>query len=227
MSDSTHSQIDMIAARAAARSRWPVVRRVLAASALLGLAYLLWTAWDHQAVVAWKQEAGPLRYFAAMAVLPALGVPISPFFVIAGATFGARLGIAGSFAALAANLTLCHCVARSGLRQRITALLERFGHQLPDFEGQPAGAFRFTLLVKVAPGVPAVAKNYLLGLARVPFMIYFVVSMLFTGFYGVALVVLGESLLEHDLSLLSAAAVLIAGSAFLVWWWRRRINQSD
>jgi uncharacterized membrane protein YdjX (TVP38/TMEM64 family) len=160
-------------------------------------------------------------------VFPALGIPITPFFLVAGATFGIRLGIAISLGALAANLTLCHWVASSGLRPRIASLLERFGHQLPDFEDRETGALRFTLLVKLAPGVPAVAKNYLLGLARVPFLVYFAVSMLITGLYGAALVLLGESLFEHDLSHLIVAAVVIVVAAFVVWWWRKRNSQGD
>lgn len=202
--------------------------RVLGASALLGLAALIWHAWDHQAFIAWREEAGVLPFFLAMAILPALGVPITPFFIVAGATFGVPIGLAGSAIALSANLVLCYWIARSGLRPWLARLLARTRYRIPDFQ-QGEGALRFALLVKLAPGVPVFIKHYLLGMAGVPFAIYFGVSALITGLYGGAFVVLGESLLEHDVGGSAAALVVLGVVAVAIYLWRRRIasRQSD
>ena len=77
------------------RRSTPVIwaRRVLGALTLLVLAVLIWNAWDHQAFIAWREEAGVVPFFLAMALLPALGVPITPFFIVAGATFGTYVGL--------------------------------------------------------------------------------------------------------------------------------------
>jgi uncharacterized membrane protein YdjX (TVP38/TMEM64 family) len=205
------------------RSRigWRIVSTSLSVLALGILGYLMWRNWDHEALLAWKRGAGPLRYFTAMALLPALGVPLSPFFMIAGATFGAGVGLLGSGLALAAHLTLCYLLSKSALRPRLTALLRRFEH-LPDFTDESAGALRFTLLVKLAPGVPSAAKNYVLGLAGVPFAVYFVVSMAMSGSLGVGLVLLGESLFDHDLVRLALVGMLLAVLLAAALWWRRR-----
>lgn len=73
-------------------------------------------------------------------------------------------------------------------------------------------------LIKLAPGVPGFVKNYGLGAARVPFVIYFTVSMLISGAYAAALIVLGESLFEHELGR-GTIAVLVAAVLALVLWW--------
>lgn len=199
-------------------------RRALGAATLLVLAVLIWNAWDHQAFIAWREEAGVVPFFLAMALLPALGVPITPFFIVAGATFGTFVGLTGSAIALSANLLLCYWIARSGLRPWLTRLLERTRYDIPDFE-EGKGALRFTLLVKLAPGVPIFIKHYLLGMAGVPFWIYFAVSGAITGLYAGAFVVLGDSLLEHDLGTSAMALAVLAAVALAIYLWRRRVGK--
>ena len=201
-------------------ARW--LRRMLNVVAVAGVAYLVWVVWDRDLLAAWIRDARPLPFFVALAVLPALGVPLTPFFVIAGATFGIRLGLIGTLLALAFNLTLCYWIARSSVRPRLEALFRRFDYQLPDFGRDDRSALRFTLLVKLAPGVPGFVKNYGLGAAGVPFPLYLGLSMLITGAYATAFVVLGESIFDHDLRQATIAVVAIAALALGLWWWARR-----
>jgi uncharacterized membrane protein YdjX (TVP38/TMEM64 family) len=192
--------------------------------ALAGLALLVWTLWDRTAMTAWMSEARPLQYFVAAALLTTLGAPITPIFLVAGATFGVRVGLFGSFVALTASLVLTYWVARSGLRPWLESLLRRFGHELPNFGEPGKSALRFALMVKLAPGVPAFLKNQALALAGVPFPLYLGLSLLITGAYVAALVLLGESLLEHDLGLtlaLTAGAALAVAIVLLLWRRRR------
>ncbi|MGY6519524.1 MAG: TVP38/TMEM64 family protein [Lysobacteraceae bacterium] len=189
---------------------------------VLALLVALWQWFDREAFMAWKQQAGPVPFFAAMAVLPALGLPVTPFFIVAGATFGVAMGLGGSLAALLVNFSLCYWIARSGLRPFLLRVLGRFASRIPDFDGRRDRAVGFVLLVKFAPGVPAFAKNYLLGVAGVPFRLYLVLSMLISGVYAAAFVLLGESVLERDASgaALAVGVLLAAGLAF--WWVRRK-----
>jgi uncharacterized membrane protein YdjX (TVP38/TMEM64 family) len=199
---------------------WLASSLLLLVLAVLGL--LIWSRWDREALLAWKQDAGPLRYFTAMALLPAVGVPFSPFFMLAGVLFGPRVGVLGSCLALAANLTLCHRLAAGALRPRFSALLQRFDSFL-HFEDGARDALRFTLMVKFTPGLPAAAKNYLLGLAGVPFRTYFAVSLALNGSLGVVLVLLGDSLFAHDLRLFALSfGALVLLAAALLWLHRRR-----
>jgi uncharacterized membrane protein YdjX (TVP38/TMEM64 family) len=204
------------------------MKRAAAVAALAALAFLLWSVWDREAVVSWMQHARPLPFFAVMAILPAFGVPFTPFFILAGASFGDRVGLLGSGLALASNLVLCFWIARSGLRPRLLSLLRRFGYELPDFGGDGKDAVRFALMVKLAPGIPAFVKTYGLGVAGVPFRLYFAASMLITGAYAVLLVVLGESLLEHDLRrTLVAGGALVVALAVAFWALRRGRDRTD
>jgi uncharacterized membrane protein YdjX (TVP38/TMEM64 family) len=153
--------------------------------------------------------ARPLPYFATVALLTAIGAPITPFSIIAGATFGVRTGLVGSGLALAASLTVTYWIAHQ-VRPWIESLLRRFGRELPHFGQAGKGAVRFTLMVKLTPGVPAFLKSYGLAVAGVPFPLYLGMSLLITGAYVAALVVLGESLLEHDLGRTVALGVALA-----------------
>jgi len=197
------------------------MKRALGVASLVGLALLLWAVWDREAATAWMSEARPLPYFAAVALLTAVGAPITPFFIVAGATFGLRVGLMGSVLALAVSLAVTYWMARK-LRPRVESLARRFDHKLPHLGDAGRNALRFTLMVKLAPGVPVFLKNCGLAVAGVPFVVYLGVSMLITGAYVAALVVLGESLLEHDLRrVLALAAAFAVLAALGLRWWRR------
>ncbi len=217
MADSSSS-----ATRGTRRSRRR--RLAVAGAGVFGVVLVLLIAWDREAVITWREQTGPLPFFSAMAILPAFGVPLTPFLILAGAVFGTRLGLIGAAVAIGLNLALCYVLARR-LRPLLANLLQRFSYDLPDFAERGRSALRFTLAVKAAPGVPAFIKNYGLALAGVPFPLYFGLSMAMTAIYALLLIVIGESLLEHrpDRALLVAALLVAAGGA---WWVRRRIGRS-
>ncbi|MCC5831121.1 MAG: TVP38/TMEM64 family protein [Phycisphaeraceae bacterium] len=195
--------------------------RIVGLAALVLMLWLLWSNWNHAAFLEWKRQVGPLPFFGAMAILPAIGFPVTPFFVIAGATFGAKVGMIGSMAALLINFTLCYWITQGGLRRKISALPSRYRLGLPNFEKRRDRALRFVLLVKFAPGVPAFVKNYILSLAGVPFGLYLVCSMLISGVYAFSFVVMGESVLEGDWRGMAIAAGILLAMGAAVWRLKR------
>jgi uncharacterized membrane protein YdjX (TVP38/TMEM64 family) len=199
------------------------LKPALAVAALAGLAILVWRVWDHDAVLAWMRGASAVRFFTAMTLLTLVGVPVTPLLVIAGATFGVVVGLAGSVLSLAGSLTASYAIARGRLRRWLEALLHRLGSELPDFGEAGRNALRFTVMVKLTPGLPAPVKNYVLAAAGVPFPIFFGVSLLITVTYAAALVLVGDSLFQHELAPGAAAvAILMLVAALLVLWLRRR-----
>jgi len=203
-----------------------MTRRAIGLIALLALALAVWVATDRQTILSWRDDAGPIPFFIALAILPAIGFPTTPFFVLAGALYGTGIGLFGSALAVSANLILCYWISHSGLRPWIKRRLSRTKYKLPNFAESRAGAVRFTLLIKVAPGLPTFAKNYVIGLTGVPFWTYFVVSFVFTGIYGASFIVLGESIFARDFGTAGiAAGVLAAGGGVLVWFRLKRARR--
>jgi uncharacterized membrane protein YdjX (TVP38/TMEM64 family) len=202
------------------------MKRIALAVVAVAVLYLAWVLWDYQAVMGWMERARALPFFVATALLPAIGAPLTPFFLLAGATFGVQTALVGSLIALAANMTICYWIGRSGLRPRLVSILERFDYSLPDFEpdtGKSAArSARFTTMVKVAPGVPGFIKNYGLGAARVPFWIFLAVGIVFSGAYAAALIVLGDSIFDHNLSAGTLAILALAAAGLGIWLWMRK-----
>lgn len=144
------------------------------------------------------QNAGPVAFFAAMAVLPALGAPLSAFSLTAGSVFGPQLGmgcvVALALLAITVNMALTYFLARHALRPLLEKLFTRLNYRLPQ-----AGAEDTTgliVLLRVTPGVPFPVQNYLLGLAGMPFGKYLLLSCLITLPMNAAFILFGAALLN-------------------------------
>lgn len=162
-------------------------------------------------------NVGPWAFFVGMAVLPAIGAPLSVFALAAGPAFSERLGLggvlAGYGAALAVNLVLTYWIARWGLRPWITRLVARFGYSIPQFDEEEQ--LEITLLLRVTPGPPFFVQSYLLGLGNVRFAIFFWVSWAIVTAQGVGLIVFGDAIIHGragaaltGVSLVLAAAII-------------------
>ena len=78
--------------------------------------------------------------------------------------------------------------------------------------------------MRLAPGLPFWAQGYLLGLMRVPFVPYVVVSTLVPAGYLTAAIVFGDALMHGDRRVAFtalAAIVIISVAVFLI---RRRLH---
>jgi uncharacterized membrane protein YdjX (TVP38/TMEM64 family) len=210
--------------KSAWRNPWIVWAIRLFGVALLGLVGVgLWIAydWHQEALWAWASDADPIPFFLLLTLLPAIGFPTSPFYLVAGAAFGTWTALVGSGVSMIAYLLISWWIAHTGLRPWIEARLARTPFRLPELQ-DPGQAVRFTLLVKVAPGVPATLKTYLLCLSGISFPVYFWVSFIVSMAYAAIFVLLGESVLEHDLGRLGWIVLALGLLGGLVWWLRRR-----
>lgn len=208
------------------RPQKPSLRRV---ARTLGWALLafgavwFWMEWDPDLFLQWKREIGPYPFFAALALLPAIGLPTTPFYVLAGATFPLWINSIGIPLSLAAHVLIVYGIAHSGLRGLAERALGRFGLALPALD--PRRALRFAAMVKLTPGPPTFAKNYLIAFAGVPFPIYFAVCFGITLFYAMAFVLLGESILERDWTAGTLIAMGVLGlSALALLLLHRRLR---
>jgi uncharacterized membrane protein YdjX (TVP38/TMEM64 family) len=144
------------------------------------------------------QAAGPWAFFIAMALLPAVGAPLSAFTLTAGRAFGSQMGmgwvIAAAFAAIAVNILLTYWLARRILRPLISRIVTRLGYRLPELD--KADLTDLIVILRVTPGPPFCAQNYLLGLADAPFVRYMAISCAVMWTYAAAAIVFGDALLS-------------------------------
>jgi len=196
---------------------WSVTRLVWLLASAAVVTFLLWgLSQNWQAFLAWKAQVGAVPFFIGMALLPLVGVPSTPLFVLAGVTFGLGTALAGSALAVLANLLLSHLLVRRLLWSPLSRLFDRFHHQPPDVTA--GNAFGVLLLLRLTPGLPSALKNYASALVDVPFMVYLGVSWATTLLYAVGLIVLGDSLDNASLAEAGIAAALL-GAVFAGTFW--------
>lgn len=155
---------------------------------------------------------GAVLFFFAMAVLPLFGFPLSPFVLSAGPVFGPTLGTTGviacGVAAIAVNVSIAYWVGSFALRPWMERFIAWLGYDVPKL---PTGKdWELTFILRIVPGVPFFLQSYLLGLARVRFWKYLIVSTLVPSGYLVAAVVAGDALVHGDKRKLILGGVLFA-----------------
>lgn len=166
-------------------------------------------------------SAGPGVFFAAMAVLPIVGVPMSPFALAAGPLFGERLGtplvLGCGLAAITFNLTVAYWLARRWLRPLLAQLVARLGYKLPQVDS--GDATDLIVLLRVTPGPPFFVQNYLLGLAEVPFGRYLAISCAVQWSFNVAFMLFGDALSQGRgkmaMIAIGVLAALVVGTHFV------------
>ena len=159
------------------------------------------------------RSAGPVVFFTAMALLPACGVPSLAFMLPAGPAFGPTLGmplvIALSIAASTVNLILAYWLSRFALRPLLARLIAQLGYKLPQVP--PGDTTALIVLLRVTPGVPFIAQNFLLGLGDTPFRQYLLVSCLCSWPHISLWVYFGKQLEEgHGALILVGVLLLVA-----------------
>lgn len=163
-------------------------------------------------IVQAMRDTGPLTFFAAMAVLPVIGFPVTPFYLLAGATFGVWTSLIGTAIAQAINLFLAYWLARRYLRAVVEWLVRRTRYEIPEIKRK--NYINFCILVKVTPGPPNFLKSFILGLARIPFGIFFLISWPTTMGFAVGVIIFGDSLMDKNLG--QAIVGFLLMGAFLV-----------
>jgi uncharacterized membrane protein YdjX (TVP38/TMEM64 family) len=163
-------------------------------------------------LIAELRAAGAWTFFSAMAVLPAAGFPLLPFALVAGPAFSPELGTGGviacSILAVCANVTLTYWLGSTVLRPPANWLVTRLGHRLPDTGRH--NAWILTLLVRLMPGPPFWMQSYVLGVARVRFVAYLVISTLVPAGYLAGAVIGGDAVLSGNASAAFFALGLVA-----------------
>lgn len=177
--------------------------------------------------VAVLRDAGPLAFFSAMAVLPAVGCPLSFFTLTAGTAFAGEFGLplvlAFCGAALAVNLVLTYWLTAVGLRPWLEQLVARTKYRVPQLDA--ADHAELTLIVRITPGPPFPLQSYLLGLARVRFGTYLWISWVAVMPTVAAFVIFGDALLHGRARVAVFGLSAIVALSLLVHFLRRHYGK--
>ena len=151
-----------------------------------------WWVWFRRTLV----NNGLLLYLS-IAILPALVLPVAPLLSLAGLwgeEHGAWLACSYCLLALSINLAWTYWVARGPARAILVGLFNKSRFRLPDTP--PKNLFQWAIVLRLTPGVPFIFSNYGLGILKMPFVQYLVVSvpiigctacgyvLAFTGIFG-------------------------------------------
>lgn len=210
------------------RRKPPLVKLALAAMAVGAIGYLLLRGMNIKDLglhgLQYIRDAGPLAFFAAMAILPAFSAPLSAFTIVAGEAFGRQMTIAGviaaSLVAISFNLAFTYWLARYALRPVLSKVIGRYGYTVPRIT--PENALSITLFLRLTPGPPFFMQSYILGLAEVPFTQYMVVSTICNIPWTIAFIVLGQGIFNGNFKLIAYGIGVIAAASIAVHWIRKR-----
>jgi uncharacterized membrane protein YdjX (TVP38/TMEM64 family) len=194
---------------------------VLGAGALL----LAWKLGVDGAAVkaAWKLTENflmlrPWLLFAGLVVLPALPVPTTALLLLAGTVWSDRpvMACAICLLAISLNMSWTYWVAAGPGRELVVKLLSLVGLGVPEL---PKGNdLRAILLMRLTPGFPFFAQNYLLGFFRVPFRLYLPVSMGCNGVISVGVVLSAAGVADGNLlPVLTGVALIVVGLVLVQW----------
>ncbi len=182
--------------------RWVLVGAVAAGGVVVLGAALWWLrsrGYDARqaldTLLANVRELGPWPFFTLMAVMPAVGAPISIFTLTVGPLFAPVLGmplvLGLAFLSIGVNLMLTYVLARWLLRPWVERVCSWLGFRIPDVA--EADHRSLVILVRVTPGTPFVLQNYLLGMARIPVASYFTISWVIASLYACAFIIFGDA----------------------------------
>lgn len=189
---------------------------------------MAWVAGVFHAGVRHLQDAGPWWFFAGMAILPAFGFPLLPFTLAAGPAFSARLGLPVvalcAVASVSVNTALSYWLSGRALRPLVHRVIARLGYRLPDL---PAHAdWEVAVIVRLAPGLPFWAQSYFLGMLRLPWLPYIVVSTAIPSLYLVGVIVAGDALWSGRMKPALIAFGAVGFVACALKFWRKRLRST-
>jgi len=194
-------------------------RRLILATCLLGTAMAVVLAWlyfnyrerippvDHlrEQLLVFLESIPPTVYFLAFVILPALGVPLTVFYLTALPVLGQShpvIGILLAWTALALDMALANLLARGLLHPAIEWVIRHRNLSIPKFK--PHNEWKIVLATRLSP-LPFALQNYMLALGHARWRTYLGLSMLIQGSIGLAIMLVGTSILTGGVGYIIAA----------------------
>ena len=138
-----------------------------------------------------------LWLFLCICILPGFVLPVAPLLTLAGLwgeEHGAWIACFWCSLSLSVNMSWTYWIARGPARAIISKVLTRSRFQLPN--SPPKDLLEWSIILRLTPGVPFIFSNYALGMFKMPFKQYLLISipvltvtacgyvLAFAGFFG-------------------------------------------
>ncbi|MGJ8638157.1 MAG: TVP38/TMEM64 family protein [Opitutaceae bacterium] len=155
-------------------------------------------------------EANPGALVLALAILPGIGFPISPLFIMIGAVLGPKYGLPMTcLIAIAAQSTCTiwtYLLAAGPLKKFLgNYVLKK--RQLPEFSDN--NALRFALIMRITPGIPYAVQNVVLGVIGLKLKPYLIVSIPITALWTIGFVTTGGALFKGSAGLAITGVLIL------------------
>lgn len=154
-------------------------------------------------------KINPVYLVAAIAILPTVGVPAAIFYIAGSIAYGVVWGLVYSGIGVAINISLTYWLCNSFLRKWICAFLTKRGHKLLTI---PHSEVRAAIIaIRLMPGLPLSAQNYILGVSGVPFKPYFLLSWPSQMFWAIFFIFTANTVIHQTLE-----SIILVFLGFLV-----------
>jgi uncharacterized membrane protein YdjX (TVP38/TMEM64 family) len=154
-------------------------------------------------------QESPLLLYASIVILPSFGFPVGALLILAGVVWGANWhGCVYGISAVALNIAWSYLFAAGPGRKILERLLGERWQRWSSMETKDM--VRLTCLLRLTPGIPLFAQNYLLGLLRVPYLTYLTCSIPLSSLYVVGFIVTGGAIFSGKLfPILTGVGILV------------------
>lgn len=160
-------------------------------------------------------------FIVAYAILPVVGIPLSPLLVLAGVKFGFWQGMAVAALGVFIHHVIAYHLVHGGLRRRVKDRLAKSNYSIPAVDEK--NHLWFTAVFASVHGPPYAIKLYLLALTEVSFRVYFWVGAPVYIIFCVVPVGAGSSAISVNPLWLYGGLAGVMGLAFLGKWLGTRL----
>ena len=200
---------------------------------ILGIAAVIWFLQSGYTIETAKAElqrwldiisAYPALAYLALLLTGGLPIPLSPVIIVVAVLFTNQYGLLPAlllcYSAMVLNMIWTYFVSAYPMRNLFEKLLETFSGKFPEIPDTHKS--KVALIVRITPGFPFFLQNYFLGVSRVPFGKYLLISMGIQAFYTTGFVVGGGAIFEGKAGLAIMALCLLVIFGVIVNWIRSR-----
>ncbi|NDV62442.1 hypothetical protein G0Q06_08275 [Puniceicoccales bacterium CK1056] len=166
-------------------------------------------------------------YFLALVILPAFGVPLTLFYLTALPVLGhgnAFYGVMLTWVAIALNMAFTNLLTHGVFRPIIERLIRHRNMKIPRIRKE--NEWKIVLATRISPA-PWALQNYLLALGHSRWRYYLWFSLPIQGGIGLAMMLLGESVLKGGFGYVLLAIFLIFVVNLLLQNFRKRLSRES